>query len=587
MKVFHLTTVDLSLRFLVFPQLLAARALGHEAVGVSAPGPWVDEIEQAGITHLPLDASTRGIAPVADIRSAYQFWKILRSERPDILHTHNPKPGIYGRILGRLAGVPIVINTVHGLYAAPDDPLFKRAVVYVLEAVAARFSDLELVQSREDFSLMQRLHLARRGRIRLLGNGIDLTRYNPDRTDRIGRVAVREGLGISSDQLVVGIVGRLVAEKGYPELFEAAKSLGAEYAVLAVGPEDRDKPDSLPESMLDQAKAAGVRILGMRTDLEDLYSAMDLFVLPSHREGFPRAAMEAAAMGLPVIATDIRGCREVVDHESNGLLVPVLAPAELATAIAALGNDPQLRISMGAASRVKAANDFDETRVVMRVLDAYREAADLKGLSYLRAQLDPPGNETQIRTATVGDARALAEMHVEGIGGGFLARLGVGFLRHLYEAMIGWDESVVLVADRGAGPIGFVAGVADTASFYRQFFKKKGAAAAWVALPSLVRPSNVRRAWQTARYGEEDSVWPVAELLSMAVSPFARGEGLGYRLGTELLAALTARDITEAKVVVGADNAIAIAAYKKMGFEPAGTMEVHPGETSMVLTWLA
>jgi hypothetical protein len=162
MKVAHLTTVDLSLRFLVYPQLLGTNQAGCEVYGISAPGPWVPEVERGGVKHIPLASSTRGMDVAADLRAARQLWRVLREEQFDILHTHNPKPGLYGRILGRLAGVPVVVNTVHGLYAAPDDPLPKRLFVYALEAIASRFSDAELIQSPEDFVLLRRWHITPR-----------------------------------------------------------------------------------------------------------------------------------------------------------------------------------------------------------------------------------------------------------------------------------------------------------------------------------------------------------------------------------------------------------------------------------------
>ncbi len=332
-KVAHLTTVDLSLRFLVRPQLLAVLESGGEAVGVSAPGPWVEELEADGIRHVPLTASTRGMSLVNDFKAILQLWRVLRREQFTVLHTHNPKPGLYGRILGRLAGVPLVVNTLHGLYATEDDPVAKRAVVYSLEALASRFSDAELLQNQEDLAFSRRTRLIPRGKARLLGNGVNLDRFDRAKVDSTARARIRAELGASEDDIVVGMVGRLVAEKGYPELFEAATRLGAGYIVAVVGPDDPDKSDALPPDAIANARQAGVRFLGMRTDMDDIYSAMDLFVLPSHREGFPRAAMEAAAMGLPVIATDIRGCRQVVDDGVNGLLVPVRDPSALAGAV--------------------------------------------------------------------------------------------------------------------------------------------------------------------------------------------------------------------------------------------------------------
>src|SRR5206468_2426506 len=226
---------------------------------------------------------------------------------------------------------PVVVNTVHGLYATDDDPWPKRAAVYGLEAVASRFSDAELVQNPEDLALLRRLGLA--GHTRVLGNGVDLRRFDPARWSAADRERVRAELRVDDDQIVVGIVARLVAEKGYPELFEAMSRLDARrFVLVCIGGDDPDKPDALARSIVDAAERAGVRFLGHRDDVDALYSAMDLFVLPSHREGFPRAAMEAAASGLPVIATDVRGCRQVVEPEVTGLLVPVRDPVPLAAA---------------------------------------------------------------------------------------------------------------------------------------------------------------------------------------------------------------------------------------------------------------
>ena len=394
MKVMHLTTVDLSLWFLVRPQLLSIVQLGGEAVGVSAPGPWVDQLTAEGIRHVALNASTRGAAPLQDLRAARQFWRVLRSERPDVLHTHNPKPGLYGRILGWLARVPIVVNTVHGLYATPDDPLLKRALVYTIEGLASRFSDAELVQSSEDLALMNRRRIAPRGRARLLGNGVDLRRFDPDRPGGKTRGALRAELGVGEDQIVVGIVGRLVEEKGFLELFAAAAKLDPRYVVVVVGPTDEAKGDALTSDVISTARAGGVRFLGMRTDVDELYRAMDIFVLPSHREGFPRSAMEAAAMGLPVIASDIRGCREVVEHEVNGLLIPVRNADALGAAITSLGEDDVARARMGRAGRRKALSSFDEDQVVATVVDTYRQVAQRKGLLQLVADLDAGAPDT-------------------------------------------------------------------------------------------------------------------------------------------------------------------------------------------------
>jgi glycosyltransferase involved in cell wall biosynthesis/ribosomal protein S18 acetylase RimI-like enzyme len=582
-KLAHLTTVDLSLRFLVFPQLLAARDAGLEVIGLSSPGPWVTELETAGLRHVALPSSTRGVSPLGDLRAAIEFWRAMRHERPAILHTHNPKPGVYGRVLGRLAGVPVVVNTVHGLYATADDPFIKRGVVYGLEAVASRFSDRELVQSREDLELICRLHLAPQGHASHLGNGIDLKRFDPSAVHPGRRNEVRAQLGLDADTVCIGIVGRLVAEKGYLELFEAARRFEERFRLVVIGPDDPDKPDALPRQAVEEAAASGVLFLGMRTDMEDLYSAMDVFVLPSHREGFPRSAMEAAAMAIPIVATDIRGCRDVVVDGVNGFLVPVGSPSALVEAIRRL-EDPALRQQMGAAGRRKAMREFDENVVIRRVLAAYQEVAVEKGLADLIASLSSRRVVTQ-RRARRSEAAVVARLHMDSIDGGFLPSLGHRFMTLLYRAMTEWPQSVVVVGDAGAGPVGFVSGVLTTRGFYRYFLRRYGVQAALSALPALWRPAVLRRAFETLRYGQAGP--DGAELLAMAIHPGWRRQGLGAALGERFLSSVREGGADKVRVVVGSDNAAAIAAYEKLGFVDTGGIEVHEGEPSRELTWSA
>jgi glycosyltransferase involved in cell wall biosynthesis len=374
-RIAHLTTVDSSLQHLIRAQLVEGVRRGDEVIAISCPGPYVAQLERDGIRHAPIPSSTRGMDLRADLRAARELWRILRRERVDVLHTHNPKPGLYGRVIGRLAGVPVVVNTNHGLYATADDPLSKRALVLALEAFATRFSHAELVQNPEDLALLVRWHAVDPRRTRLLGNGIDLDRFDPRRLGPSVRAEARTELGIADDEVVVGTVARLVAEKGYLELFAAAPLLGPRTVVIAAGAEDPQKADALSPVALARARSDGVRLLGHRDDIERLYAAMDVFVLASHREGFPRAAMEAASMGLPVVATDVRGCREVVRPGLTGLVFPRGDVAALARAVKTLVDHPGQRDRMGRASRALALERFDERDVVRAVFDTYDDPA--------------------------------------------------------------------------------------------------------------------------------------------------------------------------------------------------------------------
>jgi glycosyltransferase involved in cell wall biosynthesis len=265
-----------------------------------------------------------------------------------------------------------VVNTVHGLYASPEDRLDRRAVVYALERAASMCSGAELVQNPEDLAVLARLGVPSQ-KLVLLGNGVELGRFQPRADGR--RQRARADLGVDSDALVVGMVARLVWQKGFRELFAAAEMIRErhpEVVFLVVGGSDPDKADAIPTAELAAAERRGRLVFaGDKDHMEEIYPAFDLFVLPSYREGFPRSAMEAAATGLPVIATDIRGCRQAVSHGQSGLLVPPHDAPRLAAAIEELVMDPTLRRRMGLAGRRKAEAEFDDQAVVSKTMDAY------------------------------------------------------------------------------------------------------------------------------------------------------------------------------------------------------------------------
>ncbi len=378
-RLVHLTTTDMSLDWLLRPQLLAFAKAGYDVVGVSAPGPHVEALRASGVRHVGLEHATRSMALGDDARAFRELVAVLADLRPDIVHTHNPKPGIYGRVAARLRRVPVVVNTVHGLYATPGDGLAKRAVVYGLERVASTCSQAELVQNREDLETLAAVGVPR-SKLHLLGNGVDLTRFDPGRADPQVRAALRASVGAAPDDVVVGLVGRLVAEKGYREVFAAAQLLRdrmPNVRFVVIGPDDPAKRDGIHADELARAAArAHITFLGSRDDVADWYTAMDLYLLASHREGFPRSAMEAGAMGLPIVATDIRGCREVVVDGRNGYLVPVRDPIAMAEAVSFLAGDPARRRTLAAEARVHAERHFDQQRVIEITLAVYERLLD-------------------------------------------------------------------------------------------------------------------------------------------------------------------------------------------------------------------
>ena len=373
-RVAHVTTVDLSLRYLLLNQLQRIQAEGYEVVGISADGPDVPVVEAAGIPHFAVPM-TRRITPIADLRCLWDLVRIMRREQFDVVHTHTPKAGLLGQLAARIAGVPTVANTLHGFYFHDDTKPWLRRFYIWMERVAAKCSDTILSQNREDMATAVAEHIARPEQLKWLGNGIDVARFDRRRLTESSLEDLRREIGLDADAPVIGFVGRLVEEKGILDLLQAAKAVieaipNAQF--LIIGPFDEEKPDALRPDVAERyGVAANCRFVGMRNDMPELYALMDVLVLPSYREGFPRAPMEASAMGVPAVVTDIRGCREAVVHGENGLLFPVGDADALAQSLIELLQDDERRARMGETGRRIAEDRFDEQKVFDRVLSEY------------------------------------------------------------------------------------------------------------------------------------------------------------------------------------------------------------------------
>jgi glycosyltransferase involved in cell wall biosynthesis/ribosomal protein S18 acetylase RimI-like enzyme len=542
----------------------------------------VNDIEAEGIRHLAWPHATRSWDPGADVRAFRELVAILREGRFHVVHTHNPKPGVMGRLAARVAGVPVVVNTVHGFYATPDDPLPRRIPVLGLEWLAARFSDLELYQSAEDLRWARRRGVVTPSRSRFLGNGADLSRFDPSAVSPDRVAVIREELGIPDGATVVGTIGRMVAEKGYGEFFEAARRIrreSPEVRFLAIGETDPSKPDAIGTSEIGE-RSGDVVFAGWRNDIPELLTLMDVFVLASWREGFPRSAIEAAAMGRPLVLTDIRGCREVVRDGIEGILVPPRDPDRLTEAVSRLLRDPELRRPLGEAARARAVERFDERRVADTVTSAYRGLLDQKGLA--GRSLDLEGlQDVRIRRARLGDLSAMARLHSEVLPSAFLPMLGEGFLRRLFRAHVEDPGAVAVVAVRDGEVVGYAAGVLSTPAFRRRFLLRHGVAAAIVAAPRLVRRGAVRRVLENASYPEMTRGFPEAEFDLVGVRR-GTAPGLGLLLGREVLAGLADRGADRAKGYVAADNRAMNAMVRRLGFRLEGQVSLHDGKQSNI-----
>lgn len=384
MKVAHITTVDLALRYLLLNQLVSLREAGLDVVGISNPGPNVAAVEAAGIRHIAV-SMTRNFTPLADLKALFDLYRVLKRERFTIVHTHTPKPGLLGQLAAKLAGVPIIINTVHGFYFHEHMPEFWRRFYITTEKIAATCSNSILSVNQEDVQTAIREGICRPELIQYLGGGIDTEELNPQRfADPAWRRQKRSEFGLSEHDQVIGFVGRLVREKGVLDLLHAAQTILPQHPnakLLIVGPSDHDKADTLSEAAAREYGIADACVFtGIRNDMPEMYALMDVLVLPSYREGLPRVPMEAAAMGLPCVVTDIRGCREVVTDGENGLLTPLGDTEALASAISRLLTDRAMAARMGRAGRKVACEKFDERLVFDKIKAEYVRLLQARGM---------------------------------------------------------------------------------------------------------------------------------------------------------------------------------------------------------------
>ncbi|HEY9445850.1 MAG TPA: glycosyltransferase [Burkholderiales bacterium] len=378
LKIAHVTTVGISLYGLLLNQMRSLRQEGYEIVAISSPSSFAPAIEAAGIRHIAVSI-TRKITPVADLVSLWRLWRVMRRERFTIVHTHTPKAGLLGQLAARLAGVPLVVNTVHGFYLHSGMNPTARRIYLLLEKLAAICSNCILSQNAEDIEIAVREHVCRAEKIKFLGNGIDLTQFDPDAVSTGNVARLRAELGLKHCARVVGFVGRLAAKrKGFADFLAAAREIAArvpDCQFLVVGESDHGKADAT------EASAAGVHGVAERfvfagqrdkNELPHFYKLMDVLVLPSIFEGLPRVVMEASAMGVPSVVTEVKGNREAVVHECNGLLVPLGDIRALADAVIRVLTDRGLANEMSAKGRGMALERFDEQATFATVKAEYR-----------------------------------------------------------------------------------------------------------------------------------------------------------------------------------------------------------------------
>ncbi len=368
-KVVHVCAIGFTAKRLLLPQCDYLRSLGYDIGFVFTPDAVSDELRDLGydVADIEIPRSINsGVVSSVDALSRY-----LKHLQPDIVHTHTSMGGAIGRLAAHRAQVPHVIHTIHGFPFAQGQPWYKYRMYCVAEKSLARITDVLLSQSREDVETAIELGiLAREGPPLLIGNGINTQKFTRCNYSDDDKTVLKRLLRIGEEP-VITTIARLTLEKGYAELVDAlASCVDLPWTALFIGPDDGDanKIRSLAGGLGLNER---IRFLGQRDDVATLLSMTDIFVLPSYREGVPRSLIEAQCMGVPAVATDIRGCREIVVDGRTGLLVPPRDREHLAQSIRQLIQDENLRRSWGSQAEKHARDEFDEDMVFRRIAKAY------------------------------------------------------------------------------------------------------------------------------------------------------------------------------------------------------------------------
>jgi glycosyltransferase involved in cell wall biosynthesis len=317
------------------------------------------------------------VDPVGDVRATWELVRAFRTTRPAVVHTFDTKPGVYGRLAARLAGVPVVVGTLPGLGSLYGESSLRSAVTRLayqpLQTLACRAADTTIFQNRDDAREFVDRRVVSPAKARVIaGSGV--------RTDLLRPGAVtptaRAELGLPETSAVVLMISRLLRSKGVLEFAAAAQHARRsrpDVSFVLVGPADAGSPDALTPVELDELRAT-VGWQGPRSDVPGLLALADVFVFPSYyREGDPRVLLEAASMGLPLVAADAPGSRDVVVDRVTGLLVPPRDASAVAAAVAELLGDAELRAALGAAARAAAVERFSLEHVAAQTGALYRE----------------------------------------------------------------------------------------------------------------------------------------------------------------------------------------------------------------------
>jgi glycosyltransferase involved in cell wall biosynthesis len=376
-KLIRITTVPISLDKLIEGQMSYMKD-HFEVLAISSASDTLDKVgKKEGVATLAVEM-TRKITLIKDLSAVFSLVKIFRQYKPQIVHTHTPKAGIVGMLAAYIARVPVRMHTVAGLPLLESQGL-KRLLLNTVEKLTYVFATrvypnsfvLKEIILKNRFCKLEKLKVIANGST----NGINTSYFNPELYSKEDKESMKRSLGICKNEFVFIFVGRLVSDKGLNELINAFHKLTSQQTnvkLLLLGSLE-DELDPLEE----QTKAViqnnqQITALGFKSDVRPYFSIADALVFPSYREGFPNVVMQAGAMGLPSIVSNINGCNEIIEHNKNGIIIPVKNTTTLFKSMNQMLNNSKLRTDLENNARAMICSRFEQKLVWDALLTEYK-----------------------------------------------------------------------------------------------------------------------------------------------------------------------------------------------------------------------
>ncbi len=377
-KLIRITTIPLSLEKLLEGQLSFMNS-HYEVTAIAAEKERLEKYGRENNVKTFWIDMTRKITPIKDLKAVLKLYKFFKRENPLIVHTHTPKAGIVGMFAAKLAGIPIRLHTVAGLPLLETSG-FKRKILNLVEKLTYSLATMVYPNSFELKKIILDQKFTTDKKLKILGkgssNGIDTNYFDPKLYLETDKDLFRKKLNINKNDLVFIFIGRIVSEKGMNELITAFKKLHevtSDVKLLLVGPFENDL-DPIDDSNLEIIKShKGIISVGYQEDVRPYLAISDVLTFPSYREGFPNVVMQAGAMNLPPIVTNINGCNEIIKHKKNGVIIPVKDSVSLYNAMSLFYTDRTFLEKLKNNARYQIAANYERQHFWNLLLSEYKK----------------------------------------------------------------------------------------------------------------------------------------------------------------------------------------------------------------------